>query len=118
MLHYSYIPLTEPYLKLCTHMGVVYSCKNAHLLEHRSAHTCASVINTQVDSLMNALHCKEKYIINLKPDPTPLDPGDLILLSNLPRPKALVCAVENQSIPLDYSTYSITHRPDFCKYSF
>ena len=38
----SYIPLTELHLKLCTQMAVLHYCENAHLLRHRSEHTCAS----------------------------------------------------------------------------
>ena len=48
MPHVSYVPLTKPQFNLCTHMGVVYYCKNAHLLMHRSKHTCVSTIYCHV----------------------------------------------------------------------
>ena len=44
--------------------------------------------------VMKALHDKAKYVIDLKSDPTHLDAGDLILLSNLPKPWKLVCVLE------------------------
>ena len=37
----SYIPLTVPQLNLCTYIGIVYYCENAHLLRHESEPTCA-----------------------------------------------------------------------------
>ena len=44
ILHDSYFPLTELLLKLCTYMGVVHFCENAHLLSHRSEQTHAPAI--------------------------------------------------------------------------
>ena len=50
---------------------------------------------------MKALHCTAKYVINLKPNPILLDTRDLILLCNLPKPWALVCALEDRPFPLE-----------------
>ena len=67
MLLYSYFPLMELQLKLCTHVEVVYYYENAHLLCYRSEHTSVSVIKYQVDLVTKLLHCKAIYAINLKP---------------------------------------------------
>ena len=41
-----------------------------------------------------AMHCKAKYTINLKLDPTLFDARDFILRSNQPKQWTLVCAQE------------------------
>ena len=75
------------------HEGV-YFCENAHMLRHRSEHTCSSTIYYQVEDLvMKVLHFKAKYNIHLKPDLTLLDARKAILLFNLPKPLTLVCAL-------------------------
>ena len=84
MLLGFYVPFTEPRLKLCMQVGVVHYCENAHLLRHRSEHTCSSAIYYQMDSVTKALHCKAKYGMNVKMDHTLSDVGDVMLLSNLP----------------------------------
>ena len=64
------------------------------------------------------MHCKAKYTINLKPNPTLPNAGDLVLLPNLPRQWTIVCVFENRPFPLEYSTHRITNRMKFCKCSF
>ena len=81
------------------------------------------VMCAQYDSVITtfktkALHCKAKYVISLKLDPTHLDTEDLILLSNLPKPWALVFVTENRPCQLEYSTHRVTNWMDFCECSF
>ena len=73
-------------------MQVVFYCENALLLKDRSEHTCAFAlaIYTPLDSVSKAVHCKDKCVINLKPDLTPLDVEQQIILSNVPKPWTLV----------------------------
>ena len=77
----SYMPSMELQLKLCIHIGIVYYCENANLLKHRSEDTHAFAIYYQMDYVTKAIHCKEKYTNNLKPDATIPKVGFLILLS-------------------------------------
>ena len=77
----SYLPLLETQCNLYTSMGIVYYNGNAYLIRHKSKHTCTSTIYYQVNSVMKALNCKAKYAINIKPDPTILNAGGLILFS-------------------------------------
>ena len=67
---------------------------------------------------MKSLHCKAKYAINLKPDCTLLDVGDLILLSNIPQPRMLIHALENVPFLLEYLTYRVINRTELCEFSF
>ena len=71
-----------------------------------------------MDSVTKALHCKAKYAINLIPDPTVLDTGDLIPLSNLPKPQTLICTTEYRPFPLEFSTYRFINRSQFYEHSF
>ena len=102
MSHKSYVFLIEEQLNLCTCIGIVYSFENANLLRHKSEHTCVAAIYYQVGWVTKALQCKAKYIINLKSDPTHIDAGDLILLSNLLKPWTLACASEIGAFSLEY----------------
>ena len=78
-----YILSTEPQLSMVTHMGNVYYCDNVYLLRNRSEYTCVSVMYCGLDLVSEAMHCKAKHVINLKPYPIILDPGDIILFMNL-----------------------------------
>ena len=98
-------------------IGVVH-CENKHILRHRSVHTGASAIYYQVDSVTEALHCKTKGTINLKPDPTTLNAGDLILLANPQHPWTLLCAPENKPFSLEYSAYRDINRTKSCECPF
>ena len=96
-------------------MGVVHY-ENIHLLIHKNEHICASTIYYQVDLVTKVLHCKAKYAMNMKPDPTLFDVGNLILLSNLPKPWTVVCVLE-QAISIEYSVYRVINRTEFCECS-
>ena len=64
---------------LYTHIGLVYYCENTHVLGHRAEHICASTIYSQMYSVTKAMHCKSKQANSLKPDPSILITGNLIL---------------------------------------
>ena len=81
---------TEPYLKLCLCMGIVYFCENSHLLIHTSEHACMSAIYYQMDSLTYILYCTAKHAIHLKSDPTILDAAGLLRILDLLKPRILV----------------------------
>ena len=67
---------------------------------------------------MKTLHCKAKYVINLKPDPTLPDAGDLILLYNYPKLRTLICATENRPFLLKHLKYRVTNRTELCECPF
>ena len=75
-------------------MRIIYYCKNTHLLRHRSEHTSASVTFYLTGHPTKAIQYKAKHAINLKPDPTILDAGDLALFGNLLKPWSLVSVLE------------------------
>ena len=71
-----------------------------------------------MDLVIKTVHCKAKHTMNLKPDLRNQDVAGLILLSNLPKPWPLVCALENRPLSLKYFTHRVIHRVEFCECSF
>ena len=67
-------------------MGVMYYYENAHLVRNRHEHTCALAIYNEINLVNKAMHSKAKHTTNLNPDLIILSTGDLILLSNHPKP--------------------------------
>ena len=59
-------------------MRVLCYYESAHLLKHRSEHTCVSIIYSQVDLVMKEMCCKAQYAVNLKHYPTLQDAVDHI----------------------------------------
>jgi hypothetical protein len=113
----SYIPLTESQIRLCTRIAGFYFCKNAHLLRDKSDHICASAVffEAEPDIISNA--CKPTYIKNPKLSPKVLDAGDLLVLSNLPKPWILVCEPNNRPRQITHSTYRVINRTELCECS-
>ena len=113
-----YIPLTELQFSLHKHMRIIYYCENAHLLRHRCEHISGSASNYHIDSRMNAMHYKAKHTIKLKPDPTILDSGDLILpLESLKTVDTCLCT-RNRPTSLEYSAYRVINGTKFWECSF
>ena len=56
--------------------------------------------------------------MNMKLDPSFLDAGDLMLLANLLKPWTVICALENWLLPLEFPTYAVINRTEFCEFSF
>ena len=113
----TYIPLTEQQLRLCTKLGPTYYCENAHLIRDRSDHTCASAIFYDAGSDAIVKTCEPKYIKSSLLKPIVLDAGELMVLSNLPSPWALVCEPNHRPIPIIASTYRILNRSELCQCS-
>ena len=63
------------------------------------------------------MYFKAKHTINLKPNPTLLGTGDLILQLNILKPWALVCALEKSLLLSEYSTYRVINRTQCCEFS-
>ena len=77
------IPLTKSHLNLYTCIRVVYYWDNAHILRHRSDQTAASAIYYQMDTLIRVILFTTDFAIDLGPEPSTHDVGDLILLLTL-----------------------------------
>ena len=114
MLPDSYVPLIKPQFNLCTCMGVLYYCENTHLLWHRSWYIFASTIILS-GGFSNQTYALHSQTCNYpEPDSTIIDARDLILPLYLPRPWTLVFLLENRSFLLEYSTYRVNNRREFC----
>jgi hypothetical protein len=111
----NYVPLTSEQLELCTKIGPTYICENAHLLRHRSEHTCASAIYYEEGPEIINRVCRPTIVHDLHPVPTVLDAGPQLLLSNLPKPWILICEPDNRPIPYPYKAYVTVQRSEFCR---
>ena len=118
MSHNVYIPLNKLQCNLCTCFQVVHYCKNANFLRQKSQHICTSAIYYQVDLVMKTLCCRAKCAVNIKLFPTLLAAGNLILLSNLPKPWTLVCALELYHFHSNIHNIQSYYRTQFHKCSF
>ena len=58
-----------------------------------------------MDLVTKAMHCKGEHAINLKPGQTILDKG-------------LIPLLRNRTFPLEYLTYTVINRMEFCECTF
>ena len=114
---HNYIPLTETQLRMCDKMGSTYYCQNSYVLRQRTQHTCESAIYYKMDVKMITKHCQVKFAANVEFTPKVLDAGETMVLFNLPRPWILLCGQEKQPTEIDFTTYKVVDRKEFCECS-
>ena len=114
---HNYIPLTETQLRMCDKMGPTYYCQNSYVLRQRTQHTCESAIYYKMDAKMITKHCQAKFAANVEFTPKVLDAGESMVLFNLPRPWILLCGQEKQPTEIDFATYKVVDRKEFCECS-
>ena len=111
---HNYIPLTETQLRMCDKMGPTYYCQNSYVLHQRTQHTCESAIYYKMDAKTITKHCQAKFAANVEFTPKVLDAGETMVLFNLPRPWILLCGQEKQPTEIDFATYKVVDRKEFC----
>ena len=114
---HNYIPLTETQLRMCDKMGSTYYCQNSYVLRQRTQHTCESAIYYKMDAKMITKHCQAKFAANVEFTPKVLDAGETMVLFNLPRPWILLCSQEKQPTEIEFATYKVVDRKEFCECS-
>ena len=114
---HNYIPLTETQLRMCDKMGSTYYCQNSYVLHQRTQHTCESAIYYKMDTKTITKHCQVKFAANVEFTPKVLDAGETMVLLNLPRPWILLCGQEKQPTEIEFTTYKVVDRKEFCKCS-
>ena len=114
---HNYIPLTETQLRMCDKMGSTYYCQNSYVLCQRTQHTCESAIYYKMDAKMITKHCQVKFMANVEFTPKVLDAGETMVLFNLPRPWILLCGQEKQPTEIEFATYKVVDRKEFCECS-
>ena len=114
---HNYIPLTETQLRMCDKMGSTYYCQNSYVLCQRTQHTCESDIYYKMDAKTITKHCQVKFAANVEFTPKVLDAGETMVLFNLPRPWILLCGQEKQPTEIEFATYKVVDRKEFCKCS-
>ena len=114
---HNYIPLTETQLRMCDKMGSTYYCQNSYVLRQRTQHTCESAIYYKMDAETITKHCQAKFAANVEFLPKVLDAGETMVLFNLPRPWILLCGQEKQPTEIEFATYKVVDRKEFCECS-
>ena len=114
---HNYIPLTETQLRMCDKIGSTYYCQNSYVLHQRTQHTCESAIYYKMDAKTITKHCQAKFVANVEFTPKVLDAGETMVLFNLPRPWILLCGQEKQPTEIEFATYKVVDRKEFCKCS-
>ena len=114
---HNYIPLTETQLRMCDKMGPTYYCQNSYVLRQRTQHTCESAIYYKMDAKMITKHCQAKFAANVEFTPKVLDVGETMVLFNLPRLWILLFGQEKQPTEIDFATYKVVDRKEFCECS-
>ena len=105
-------------LDQCIRLSTVYFCQRLMLIKHKSEHTCESAIYHNQSPEIIKDNCKIKYHVNLDPKPEILDSGEVLLLSNLPRPWITKCE-KGVQIPdtLEAGPYVVVHKHELCECS-
>ena len=62
-------------------------------------------------------HCQAKFAANVEFTPKVLDAGETMVLFNLPRPWILLRGQEKQPTEIDFTTYKVVDRKEFCECS-
>ena len=114
---HNYIPLTETQLRMCDKMGSTYYCQNSYVLRQRTQHTCESAIYYKMDAKTITKHCQVKFAANVEFTPKVLAAGETMVLFNLPRPWILLCGQEKQPTEIEFATYKVVDRKEFCECS-
>ena len=102
---------------MCDKMGSIYYCQNSYVLRQRTQHTCESAINYKMDAKTITNHCQAKFAANVEFTPKVLDAGETMVLFNFPRPSILLCGQETQPTEIEFATYKVVDRKEFCECS-
>ena len=113
----NYVPLTQAQISLCAKIGYTYYCEYAHLLKKCTEHTCMSVIYYNQESEIKANQCKTIVTFDNMPELKILDAGNILILSNLQKPRTIACKDISRVFENEYSTYRILNRLELCEYS-
>ena len=62
-------------------------------------------------------HCQAKFAANIEFTPKVLDAGETMVLFNSPRPWILLCGQEKQPTEIEFATYKVVDRKEFCECS-
>ena len=113
----NYVPLTQVQISLCAKIGYMYYCEYAHLLKKRTDHTCMSAIYYNQESEIKANQCKTIVIFDNTLESKILDASNILILLNLQKPWTIACKDVSRVFEIEYSTYCILNRSEFCECS-
>ena len=113
----NYVPLTQAQISLCTKIGYTYYCEYAHLLKKCTEHTCVSAIYYDQESEIKANQCKTIVTFDNTLESKILDASNILILLKLQKSWAIACKDVSRVFEIEYSTYHIPNRSEFCECS-
>ena len=113
----NYVPLTQVQISLCAKIGYTYYCEYAHLLKKCAEHTCMSAIYYDQESEIKANQCKTIVTFDNTPESKILDASNILILSNLQKPRTIACKDISRVFEIEYSTYCILNKSELCECS-
>ena len=113
----NYVPLTQAQISLCAKIGYMYYCEYAHLLKKCAKHTCMSAIYYNQESEIKTNQCKTIVTFDHTLESKILDTGNILILSNLPKPWTIACKDVSRVFEIEYFTYPILNRSELCECS-
>ena len=102
-------------ISLCAKIGYMYYCEYAHLLKKCTEFTCMSAICYDQRREIKADKCKTIVTFDTLLESKILDSSDILILSNLQKTWTIVCKDVNRTFDLEYSTYPILNRSEYCE---
>ena len=113
----NYVPITQVQISLWAKIGYTYYCEYAHLLKKCTEHTCMSAIYYDQESEIKANQCKTIVTFDNTPESKILNAGNILILLNLQKPWTIACKDVSRVFKIEYSTYFILNRSEFCECS-
>ena len=113
----NYVPLTQAQISPCAKIGYTYYCEYAHILKKHTKHTCMSTIYYDQESKIKENQCKTIVTFDNIPESKILDASNILILLNLQKPWTIACKDVSRVFEIEYSTYHVLNRSEFCKCS-
>ena len=95
----------------------MYYCEYVHLLKKCTEHTCMSAIYYDQESKLKVNQYKTIVTFDTTSESKILDTSNILILLNLQKPWTIVCKDVSRVFEIEYSTYRILNRSEFCKCS-
>ena len=93
----------------------MYYCEYVHLLKKCTEHTCMSAIYYDRESKLKVNQCKTIVTFDTTSESKILDTSNILILLNLQKPWTIVYKDVSRVFEIEYSSYRILNRSEFCK---
>ena len=100
---------------MCKQIRYTYYCEELFLINHKSKHTCESVVFYNLTSSVVYLVCEFDYYYNMMVTPCELDGSSHLYLANILCPRQLFCSHDfHMALSVPSSLYILINRSLSC----